>query len=315
MRSLRWQPIALAAISLAACRTTETARSLPAGPIQTEPGGASGYQHGWERSRFGSESARGKPSRVEENGFSKVVTADGVFAVQLRNGLAIGVSGGGTDKGGKASGTPATADRNVMDPDKHNDRVLDYFLAAGVPRAQVGAVHATTYLSSTGSASEAHPAPPQVDGYASILERVVEGHAVVDSVAWARMSDQGRVLSEWVYWPAIPARALAEARRLDEVLKDPERASYMARLPAGLPKGKVVIRHSSGTVDAPFEAFASYDVVDRKVLSEGVDGREQERQTVSVVVRHFDVEGNERRLPQEERHLSADTPGKETAKQ
>lgn len=312
MNHHHWRRIALVALSLSACRTPGTVRSLPAGLIQTEPGGAPGYQHGWERSRFGGERARGEPARIEENGFSKVVTADGVFAVQLRNGLAVGVSGGGADKGRSVSGAPAI-ERNVMDPDKHNDQVARYFVDAGIPRDQIGGVHATTYLSSTGSSSEAHPAPPQIDGYATILERVVEGHAVVDSVTWARMSEQGRVLGEWVYWPAIPARTLAEARRLEEALKEPERTRFMARLPAGLPPGRIVIRHSSGTVDAPFEAFASYDVVDRRVPAEQVSGQEQGRRSVSVVVRHYDVEGKERRLPQEERRLAADTPGKEAA--
>ena len=88
-------------------------------------------------------------------------------------------------------------------------------------------------------------APTKVDGYASILERKIEKYAVVDSVAWARMDDQGKVHSEWSNWPAISAKVLADARRLEEQVAS-GKTEFLAGLPAGLPPGKVVIRHSSG---------------------------------------------------------------------
>jgi hypothetical protein len=34
------------------------------------------------------------------------------------------------------------------------------------------------------------PAPPQIDGYASMLERKIDGVPVVDSVAWARLNER-----------------------------------------------------------------------------------------------------------------------------
>jgi hypothetical protein len=87
---------------------------------------------------------------------------------------------------------------------------------------------------------------------------------VIDSVAWARINEQGKVVSEWVYWPAIPAKALADARRLEELVASSAKTGFLARLPAGLPSGKLAIRHSSATAEGPFEAFASYDVLEKR---------------------------------------------------
>ena len=152
------------------------------------------------------------------------------------------------------------------------------------------------------------PAAVRVDGYASILERKIEKYPVVDSSAWARIDVQGKVVSEWVYWPAIPARVLADARRL-EGLVAPGKTEFLARLPAELRVGKVVIRHSSATEEGPFEVYASFDVLQRKEspLAEKSRG---DIGTVSVAVRHFDVSGAELRLPQERRNMGSDFPPK-----
>jgi hypothetical protein len=226
--------------------------------------------------------------------------------------LVIAVQSGGSDKSEVKAGAVETKTGYVMDPDKHNKQVLDYFTAAGVPKDQIGGVHANTYLSSSGSTEDVRPAPPKVDGYASVLDRKIEEYAVVDSVAWARMNEQGRVVSEWVYWPAIPAKAIADARRLDELVRTAGKTGFLDRLPAGLPSGKVVIRHSSATAEGPFEAFASYDVLEKRTSSGTAGGKTPSppNSSVSVFVRHFDVEGVERHLPQERRNLGADYPPK-----
>jgi hypothetical protein len=250
--------------------------------------------HSLDRSRFAiGEELR----RVEENGYSKVVGPNGVFAINLQTGLAAASQSGTSDKEGMEGVYREEKAGYVMDPDVHNQRVVDYFVAAGIPKDQIGGVHATTYLSSSGSLNDAQPAPPKIDGYASILERKIDNHMVVDSIAWARMSDQGRVVSGWVYWPAIPAKALIDARRLEELTSN---SDFLARLPTAPPRGKVVIRHSSATEEGPFEVFASYDVFERKTSS--VSGGE------ITVIRHFDVDGVERRLPQERRNLGEVSP-------
>ena len=59
-------------------------------------------------------------------------------------------------------------------------------------------------------------------------------YPVVESVAWARLDNNGKSISEWVYWPAIPAKALADARLLQQKTTGPGKAEFLARLPAGL---------------------------------------------------------------------------------
>jgi hypothetical protein len=289
-----------------ACRATQT--SPPAGRLASDDGGIAGYQHSVERTHFRTGEQR---RSVEEYGFAKVIGPAGVFATNLRNGLVVAVPSGNPDAQGKKSAkVDDSSGRSMMDPDKHNRQVVDYFVAAGVPKEQIGGVHANTYLSSRGSYSEARPAPPRIDGYASALQRKVEDIAVVDSVAWARLDDQGAVMSEWVYWPAIPAKALADAKRLRQLTAGADKARFLARLPAGLPEGTVVIRHTSATVDSPFEAFASYDVRERKTSDETAPPGRYPKNTsvVMTTVRHFDVDGVERRLPQEQRRAGPDSP-------
>ncbi len=100
---------------------------------------------------------------------------------------------------------------------------------------------------------------------------------VVDSVAWAQLDSQGKVVSEGVYWPAIPAKALADARRLEAALaQESGRKQFLSHVLAALPAGKVVIRHSSAAMlKGPFEVLASHDVLERRASREeesSVDG-------------------------------------------
>jgi hypothetical protein len=302
----------VAIMLLIACVGPASAQSplenSPSGLITSDDGGAFGYQHNMERSRFVTGSQAADTRRLDENGFSKVVGPKGVFAVDLRNGMAMAVRSGGANK------DEPRADDAVsfsMDPDKHNEQVVDYFVTAGIPRDQVGGVHANTYLSASGTASDGRPPVVKVDGYASIVERRIENFAVVDSVAWARMDEQGGVVSERVYWPAIPAQVLRDAKRLEEQTTS-GKTEFLPRLSADLPPGKVVIRHSSATEEGPFEVYASYDVLERKKYIQPARDRDQaEAPVVSVTVRHFGVDGTEIRLPQERRSAGGYFPPKQ----
>jgi hypothetical protein len=248
--------------------------------------------------------------RLDEHGFAKVEGSEGVFATDLRNGLVVAVQNGSANKG-QTRAADALLKTNVMDPNRHNDQVVEYFVTAGISRDQVGGVHANTYLSSSGSTKDERAPVPKVEGYASIVERKIERYAVVDSIAWARMDEHGSVISEWVYWPAIPAKVLADARLLEEQIA-PGKTSFLARLPSGLPLGKVVIRHSAATAEGPFEIYATYDVLERTEST--LPARDKDVgdiKVVSVNVRHFDVDGLEIRLPQERRNNGADFPPKQ----
>ena len=59
-------------------------------------------------------------------------------------------------------------------------------------------------------------------------------------------------------------------------------------------------------MSGPFEAFTSYDVPERRP-SYVPYGTEVTNQAV-VIMRHFDISGRERRLPQERVRLEADYP-------
>jgi hypothetical protein len=289
------------------------AQAPAAGLIAADDGGAPGYQHSLERSRFSPGAGVADLRRVEEHGIAKVVGPNGVFATDLHNGLTMAIQSGGSDKGQEDKAAAAEHKVGyVLDPEKHNQQVTDYFLGAGIPKDQIGGVHTTTYLSSSGSKNDPKPAPPKIDGYASILERKIGNIRVIDSVAWARLDDEGKVVGEWVYWPAIPAKALADAKRLEGLAEGAGAADFMARLPAGLPRGQVVIRHSSPVAEGPFEAFASYDVIERKTPANMNGGQNlSPKSPGTIVVRHFDVDGVERRLPQERRNRGEDYPSKE----
>jgi hypothetical protein len=234
-----------------------------------------------------------------------MIGSDGVFATNLQNGAVMALPNAHADREQTAAGY-------ALDPNRHNEQVVDYFLAAGVPRDQIGGVHTLTLLSSSGYRGEPRAASPKVDGYISVLQRKIDNYPVVDSVAWARMSEQGRAISEAFYWPAIPAKALADARRLEEVLgRNSDKSAFLARLPANLPPGNVVIRHSSATVERPFEVFASYDVLEQRTSpASGIPGYPSgTRLAISAtILRHFDVDGVERRLPQETPTLETDYP-------
>jgi hypothetical protein len=104
------QTLCIALLTLAACgpALAQTASSIP-GPavIAPDDGGAPGYQHSIERSRFMLDgTARIAARRVEENGFWKAIGENGVVAVDRRKGLFIAMENGGGDKPqseGKAS--------------------------------------------------------------------------------------------------------------------------------------------------------------------------------------------------------------------
>ena len=294
--------MALTAVECAAA--AEVGQAPQAGLIASDEGGAVGYQHGVKKSRF----VMGKQTRiVNERGWSKVVGTEGTFATSLSNGVIVATP--------NAHARDGQSPARLMDPARHNREVLKYFIDAGLPADQLGGIHTTTRLSSKGQRGELRASFPKIDSYTSVVERRIGGFNVPDSVAWAEMNGDGKVVSEGVYWPAIPAKALADARRIAQVLSSrSERPQFLSRLPGDLPPGQIVIRHSSASMQqGPFEAFASYDVVERRESAEAaVSVTPSHPALASTVVRHFDVDGAERRLPQEARNLDAKYPSVKT---
>jgi hypothetical protein len=283
--------VSLALLLLAACTDGPQRQPPMAGPIRSDDGGAAGYQHGVDRSRvdFGADR-----QTVDERGFLKVVGATATFAVDAANGASAVIS--------NASRMAAAEEETPrpLDPERHNQQVVDYFIAAGIPRDQVAGVDALTLLAARGETRSSQPPQPEVIGYQSALKRSVGGVPVTDSVAWARITGRNEVLSEGVYWPALPPAAVAEAAEFMRRLNDAQqRQSFLANLPPGLPAGEVVIHHSSATTRGEFQAMATYDVA-APVYAPVPGGARASEQPVSWVVRHFDVQGREVRLSQEQ---------------
>lgn len=295
-RNELWIAILLSAVCAAAC----SGLSPRPGLIDSDAGGAAGYQHGLKQSHFliGKE-----PQAVKESGWSKEAGSEGAFAISLHNGVAMALPNAHAQQERKSEYT--------MDPSQHNQEVLKYFIAAGIPRDQIGGIHATTRLSSTGRQGELRASPPKIDGYISVLERKIDDYLVPDSVAWAQIDKDGNVISEGVYWPAIPANALRDARHMKDVLATKsDRSKFLARVPAELPPGQIVIRHSSAAMQqGQFEVLASYDVLERRTSPEStVTASAGSAREGSTIVRHFDSDGVERRLPQERRNAEKEYP-------
>jgi hypothetical protein len=270
------------------------------GQIASDAGGAPGFQQGPDRSRF---ALGGAAHEVQEYGFTKLIGPNGVFSTNLHNGMVIAVP----NANARAAVPPPGY---APDPDRHSNAVLQYFRDAGLPKDQIGGMHVLTRLSLSGRTGE-NAGSPKVDGYTSVIERQVEGIPVPDSLAAAQLDPQGQVTAEWVYWPAIPASVIATAKQMQAALAGPgQQQSFLARLPSNLPPGRVVIRHVSGTVTGPFQAFASYDVLARLQSGggTGLPGYPAPPPRVVTVVRHFGNDGAEFRLPQETRAPSAQTP-------
>lgn len=286
------------------CAAAQTAPApnqlvLRPGIIASDTGGAPGYQHGLKQSHF----AVGTQSHaVTDQGWSRQEGSYGAFAVSLHNGLAMALPNALPSTDQKPSYT--------KDPADHEKQVFEYFVAAGIPKNQIGGVHTMTRLSASGHYGDPHPTPPRIDGYVSVLERKVDGYPVPDSVAWAQFDNDGRVISEGVYWPAIPASAIRDAERIKAQLASAsDRGKFMARVPPDLPSGRVAIRHTSATdQQAPFEVLASYDVIEKRASpSVGALATTSPGENISIV-RHFDANGVEQRLPQERRNAEKQFP-------
>lgn len=131
----------------------------------------------------------------------------------------------------------------------------------------------------------AGPTDPQFESFTSVVSRQIGGIPVPESFAWATINADEDVVEESVFWPDVPANAIADARALVAMLTDASKvAAFKANLPAGLAgaqsEGGVAIHHSPCTPGRKFAAVASYDVLERL---KPASGRE----------RHFDIGGHE----------------------
>jgi hypothetical protein len=263
----------------AAAAVPRLAPAPPRLPLASQP--AEARRAGFRLDRRTSRFALGTPIETRiEYGLERVIGTEGVIATRLKNGWTMSIP----------NGDAPSLDRPALtrDSDVHNDRVLKYFLNAGLPAEQVQGVRASTTMSGLRDDTSGATDTTFV-AYTSRVDRQLDAVPVPDSHAWARFDDHDEVVTESAYWPEVPEAIVTEARALQQMLQDPERRrQYEANLPADRLSGGVAIRHSSSDVDDTPRFVAVYDVVQRP--APGV-----------VVVRHFGADGTEVRLPQETR--------------
>ena len=168
----------------------------------------------------------------------------------------------------------------------------------------IKAIRTATLLEASGSSDDVSTGRPKVTAYYSVIERAVEVVPVPDSFAWARINRDGQVVAEAVYWPALPAGVLAQARRMSQgdALSRAEQA-IKARPGEVLVDNQVTIRHTSAAHDKPFAAHASIDVRVRLAAPTRSDSDYRRGAGSGGVgaglIRHFDAEGMEFQLPEE----------------
>jgi hypothetical protein len=148
-------------VCLGGCATVDLPQPPRPGAIAAPAGGADGYQHGFEGSRFVvGDAAR----RSVQYGYLKQRGDSGTIAIKMSNGSAFGVPNAGREYASSSSS------RYAGSPDDHNAQVKGYFLTLGLPASQVADVRAMTLLQADGQIGETSPAAPY-DGARTTLPR------------------------------------------------------------------------------------------------------------------------------------------------
>lgn len=215
---------------------------------------AAGYVHEFRCSKFrlGAVLKEG----FIEYGYEKVVGSEGEFSTRISNKSVLAILN---------SDAPAAPLYQAGDQ-QHALDVKNYYVGCGLNEAQIGGLDSRVGTS----------------GFATVLIRTIEGITVAESHAVARFNGNGTTDAEDVYWPAIPAIAISNAHRLQQLLNDSKsRDEYLAKLPTGLIQGDVVIYHTPFTNDSPFTAIGALTTQDTRTGD----------------VRYFDVDGNEHNIP------------------
>jgi hypothetical protein len=228
------------------------------------------YEHSLKKSLF--NVGAGEQERVE-GAYRRASGDRGVFLTDTITGATLGV----LSAPAVAKGAPVRADdlqhlpRPLTDdPEQHTARVRDYLLAAGVPQAQVSGTHVTTTMAGGGPVDQGmQPGQSRLLWYTTHLERSLGGIEVEGSYAFAALDSEGKAITEGVYWPAIPASVVRQARALKQRLATAEGAqsfrtqALLARPDVDDAPGEVKIVHTGPSYHGNFEAKAVYSVIVR----------------------------------------------------
>lgn len=198
---------------------------------------------------------------LNDASYDKIVGSNGVFAMHRVTGAALAVP----NADAPALKVPALSNIARV----HNERVLKYFLGAGIPKEEIGGMHVTTTMAGGAPKVQAGTAfkNTRFIAYTTHLERYIDGIPIVDSQAWASFNANDEVMSEGVYWPAIPADVIAKASLIRSIIQDP---NQHANLRAEIKKrsarvrdepGRVVITHTHSAYDGAPLSRAAYEVI------------------------------------------------------
>lgn len=270
--------LGVAILGIIGCSSTPAEpSSRTASRDQTVEKGRPGYQHVADRSAF---RAGNNSFLLSEQGYSKVVGDQGVFAVDETNGSAMAIPNGDASSLNLAPYGSTSAE--------HGARVRSYFVSAGIPESQVAFVQPNVMVGGAENPAEEQTTAPRVIAWYSSLGRSIDGIPVVDSIAWARFNIDDEVVSETVYWPSIDESVVDAAKALQAKLStQSEKDALFAHLSAkgiseeSLTRIRVAIRHAPFTTRNSFYALACVEAVQGKEL------------------RHFDGDAHELRLLEE----------------
>jgi hypothetical protein len=264
------------------CGATRDSDPALTAPLVSEIASGISFSHSLASSHF---HLGANVSLLSSDGFLQTSGDDGVFQVDQSSGAAFGVEN---------AASPANARGPLtLDSDAHNQKVLDYMQASGLPMAEVARVHANTIMSGGVTGSGVRLKDSLV-GFTSVINRQLGGVRVSESFALARFNADGETVHEAVYWPAIPSDVVGAAAQMSATVADPRTLNPLLRLIQGAnPEvgnaagGEVVIHHSPFWMrKAVPDTVVTYDVII------GVAGSKPR-------VRHFDSTGAAVVLPSE----------------
>ncbi len=158
------------------------------------------------------------------------------------------------------------------DSAKLTAHIQEYWESMGVESCQIMSMGIDGSVSGGGSTDGGGSF--QMAGPSTVtFQRGIDGIPVVESLAPARFEVDDQSTFEAFYWPEIPAQVVSAAIAFKNQLANPQAlAAYKAKLPADAQgQGSVVIHHSSQSSMGPFQAAATYEVLQNNPLGEGAD--------------------------------------------
>jgi hypothetical protein len=268
-------------------------------PVST--GSGEKYQHELEKSRFDLGDG---VHRETDALFERAVGVKGVFLVDKVTGASLAIRNSsllpkpplGQAGASDSSEFPAYQQPLTKNPDEHSAAVRTYLLTAGIPEGEVSGTHVTTTMAGGGPVRDGlQPSQSKLLWYTTHLERSLGGIPVEGSYAFAALDSARNVITEGVYWPAIPAGVVFRAQALAERLASPAgQASFFATVKKAQPDlgdaaatGEVKIVHTAAGYHGNFQARAVYSTV----VQSAVGGKAQ--------IRNFDENGAPVRLDDE----------------